>query len=282
MTVDRDGSQFPVDPLTAGVLDALLREWRGARPQAAALLGSYARGDAGTFSDVDILFLLPPDGAEGERTSFLVEGYLATVNAVHPERMDRWFTEPAQAVNVVAALRDAVPLQDPEQLFAAVQDRARSFVWTAEMQAKADRYASGEMVGLSEEAHKGLEGLRRNDVGRMLNARFGLSWLLARAVRVQRGILGNSDNSFYEDVRQNIGIHSRWSRLLATAFGVENTTLTPPSLREEVVAGLALYMETARLLDGAIQPEDRSLIELTVARIEAEMTASTIPQRRIP
>ena len=249
-------------------LDDLWLQWDSPRPQAIALLGSYARNDAGPFSDVDLLFLLRADAPKPARTSFLIDGFLVVVNAVTPEQIDGWFTEPEQAVNVVAALRDAIPLQDADGLFAAMQRRARAFTWTAEMQAKADRYASREMVGWIEEAHKGLEGLRRNDVGRLLNARFGLSWGLAGLMRVQRGILGNSDNSFYDDVRASLGQESRCSRLLATVFGAATSGSASSSLHEEVIAGLRLYCETARLLADVLQADDRPLIEATVARIE--------------
>lgn len=256
-------------------LDDLWQQWDSLRPQSVALLGSYARGDAGPFSDVDLLFLLPADAPPPTRTSFLVANRLVTVNAVRPEQIDGWFTDPEQTVNGMAALRDGIALQDPDGQFAAIQQRAHSFVWTAQMQAKADRYASRELVGLIEEAHKGLEGLRRKETGRLLNARFGLSWLLARVMRIQRGILGNSDNSFYDDVRANLGQESRWSRLLATAFGISPADSPFPSLHEEVVAGLHLYCETARLLAPILQAEDRPLINATVRRIETELPAIT-------
>lgn len=256
-------------------LTDFLDRWQWTAPQAVALLGSYARGDAGPFSDVDLLFLLAAGEPPPERNSFLVDGYLVTVNGVTPEQIDGWFSEPEQAVNVVAALRDARPLLDADGLFAAVQNRARAFVWDAQMQARADRYASRELVGLIEESHKGLEGLRRKDTGRLLNARFGLSWDLAGVMRVQGGILGNSDNSFYDDVRHALGVESRWSALLSIAFGVASPGDGPPSLAEETTAGLHLYCETARLLADVLQPEDRLLIEATVQRIERESTAPT-------
>jgi len=139
------------------------------------------------------------------------------------------------------------------------------------MQAKADRYASHEMVGWCEEAHKGLEGLRCGDTGRLLNARFGLSWGLAGVMRVQRGVLSHSDNHFFDDVRAAVGERSRWSALLALAFGVETADTHLFSLHEEVAAGLRLYCETARLLAAVLQPEDQPLIEATVARIEHEL-----------
>jgi len=262
-------------------LPTLVNMWSSVTPEAIALLGSHARGDAGPFSDLDILCLLPEGTPAPERNTFLIDGYLTVINATAPEQIDGWFTEPEQAVNVVAGLRDAIPLQDPDGLFAAAQRRAHTFTWTAEMQAKADRYASREMVGWIEESHKGLEGLRRNDVGRLLNARFGLSWGLAGVMRVQRGILGNSDNSFYDDVRYALGRESRWSSLLATAFGISTSDSASLPLHEEILAGLNLYCETARLLADILQAQDRSLIDATVARIEQELRVTTIIHERI-
>jgi len=142
-----------------------------------------------------------------------------------------------------------------------------------------NHYASSQMVGWIEEAHKGLEGLHRNEVGRLLNARFGLSWGLAGVMRVQRGILGNSDNSFYDDVRQSLGEASHWSRLLAVAFGVAGSDGKSLSLHESVVAGLQLYCETARLLAHALQPDDIPLIAATVVRISRFLGAiATTPK----
>ncbi|MBX3054158.1 MAG: nucleotidyltransferase domain-containing protein [Caldilineaceae bacterium] len=261
------------------LLDSLWREWDSSPPQAVALLGSHARGDAGPFSDVDLLFLMAGDAPPPERTSFLVDGLLVTVNAVVPEEIDGWFTEPEQVVNVVAALRDARPVQDPTGLFSALQRRANGFVWNASLQAKADRFASRELVGLIEEAHKGLEGLRQSDTGRLLNASFGLSWLLAGAVRVQQGVLSASDNHFFADVRRAVGLESRWSTLLALSFGVSAADEDPPSLAGRVRAGLALYCETARLLDSALQAKDRSLIKATVQRIEFSAEESNAVNR---
>ncbi len=253
-------------------LDDFLERWRWAAPRAVALLGSYARGDAGPFSDVDLLFLWPVDAPKPERNSFLVDGMLVTVNPTTPTESDEWFTDPAQAVTVIAALRDAVSLHDPDGLFAPMQSRARAFVWSNEMQAKADRYASGQMVGWIEEAHKGLEGLRRNHAGRLLQARFGLSWGLAGLMQVQQAILSNSDNSLPGDVCAALGANSRWSWLAQRAFGLQLPGENLPSLHEEVRAGLRLYCESARLLAPILQADDRPLVQATVARIEEELT----------
>ena len=272
-------------------LPSLLEEWKTAETVAFALLGSYARGDAGPHSDVDIARFVNDDRHCEEARSFLVgdgeaakerddyvrspgspRPWLVVRSTVTPSQVESWFTEPAQAVNIIVGLRGGRALCDPEGIFAAIQQRAREFEWTQAHQDKADRLAGKELVGWIEEAHKGLEGLRRNDTGRLLNARFGLSWGLAWVMRLHRGVLSTSDNTFLDDVISVVGTQTRWSRLLCRAFGTETGGKEGlSSLRHEVESGLLLYCETYTILKEALPPDDLPLIAATVQRIWCEL-----------
>lgn len=256
---------------------ALAKRFDGPGVLAIALMGSHARGDAGPFSDVDLLRLL---AAESETPagegSHLIDDRLVTVSNATPPQVEAWFSEPNLAVIVVASLREGHALLEHEGAFTAVQARANAFAWDDEMQAKADAYASRELTGWIEEIHKGLEGLHRINradadnqqeaVGRLLHARFGCTFGLSHVVQVQRGIAINSDNAFYADVAEAIGPESTWSRLRNMAFGIGSEGRLP-TLREQVEAGLLLFVETVKLLESAIQPEHRPLIQRTVERI---------------
>lgn len=134
------------------------------------------------------------------------------------------------------------------------------------MQDRANAWASDQLVGLIEEVYKGLEGLRRGDTGRLLNARFGLSWLLSKIVRVQRGILISGDNAFYGEVGRAVGA-AEWTTLRRAAFGIEEDGGVPVPVREQVVAGLRLYVLTAAMLEQALSPHDATLIHETVELI---------------
>ena len=179
-------------------LPTYLNEWTTGATVAFALLGSYARGDAGLFSDVDVVRFVSDDQHGAESRTFLIGEaedwnsplhtghgersrckWLVVLSTATPNQVESWFTEPGQVVNFVAGLREGRPLWDPEGVFAAIRQRAREFQWSSAHQEKADRVAGQELVGWIEEVHKGLEGLRRNHRGRLLNARFGLSWGLA-------------------------------------------------------------------------------------------------------
>jgi hypothetical protein len=124
------------------------------------------------------------------------------------------------------------------------------------------------MVGWIEEVHKGLEGLRRHDIGRLLNALHGFTWGLSWVMQVQRGVLVSGDNGFYHEIAAALGPGSRWTQLWAIAFGVAEIEGRQPSLRERVVAGMWLYAHTAELLGDALQPEHAMLVQAAVNRIK--------------
>ena len=243
---------------------------------AIALYGSHARGDAGPNSDIDLIRFLNADEADPpDSGSHLIDDTLVVVNNYTPSTVASWFTEPTAAVTAIAPLRQAQPLFDPSGTFAQRQASAHAFTWTDELQYKADQWASEQLVGWIEEAHKGLEGLRRNDEGRLLNATFGLSWGLTNVVKVQRGVLIYSDNSLIEQVTASVGRSNRWAQYCRRSFGMTVENEPPPSLRARVVAGLQLYPETAALLQSAIQAKDAPMVAHTVARIKEQLATYT-------
>ncbi len=266
-----------------------LEEWTTDATLAFVLVGSYARGDAGPFSDIDVVRFVNDDEQSGESLSYLIDRaengqaadtpeerrpsrILVVLSTATPSQVESWFNEPGLAVNHVAMLRDGHALWDPQRAFAAIQKRAYGFQWTSALRKKANRLAGHELVGWIEEVHKGLEGLRRDDTGRLLNARFGLSWGLLRAVRVQRGLLSVSDNTFLSDAIDSVGTESKWAQLLISSFGVaQGNSEMRPSLHETVRAGLLLYCETFELLREAIAPDHFPLIEETVSLIRSQL-----------
>jgi hypothetical protein len=232
-------------------------------------VGSHARVAAGLYSDIDLLRLVEA-GAQPPRPdgTALEDGWLVNVSSITPPQIEECFTRPEVAVNVIGGLRTARPLLDGQGAFAALIARAHAFRWDDAMQREGNRWTSRQVVGWIEEVHKGLEGLRRNDTGRMLNARFGFSWGMARVMVVHHGLLLAGDNDFYDAVLAAAGAGSAWARLAPTAFGIETPGAPAPLLREQIEAGLRLYVETARLLRASIEPGKAEMVAETVQRIE--------------
>lgn len=254
----------------------LLQRFDHPSVQAIALLGSHARGDAGPFSDVDLLRLLTAGGPGlPDNGTHLIDGQLINVSSATPTDTTSWFERPEEAVSHVAGLRVARALVDRDGALAELQARAHTFVWDAAMQERANRWASRQLVGWAEEAHKGLEGLRRGDVGRLLNARHGCSWGFNHVMQVQRGVLITGDNAVYDEVGAAMADQPEWLRLRRLAFGLEDAAGVAPTIAEQVRAGLQLYARTAELLDAALQPDDRPIIAITVARVREALGPGT-------
>ncbi len=246
--------------------ESLAERFRCPEVKAIALVGGFARGDAGVFSDIDLVRFRTTDVQERAETC-LVGEHFVVVSDVGSSHVEARFANPLDATEYMAGLRTGRALWDPDCYFDAIQKRAHAFVWDGAMADKSRAWASAQMVGWIEEVRKGLEGLRRGDKGRMLNAGYGLSWGLTKVMRVQRGILISSDNGSYPEVVASIGIDSPWADLSRKVFGI-NVSL---SLQEQVKAGLRLYVLTAALLAGTLKPEDRRLIDEAVSRISNEL-----------
>jgi hypothetical protein len=207
------------------------------------------------------------DGVDHSAETHLIDQMFVVTSDVTPSQVNKWFVHPDKASSCIAGVRTARPLWDPSSHFAEIQARARSFVWDESMQAKANAWASEQMVGWIEEAQKGLEGIRRHDTGRMLNARHGLSWDLTNVLRVQRGILIASDNTTYSEVAESLGLDSPWVKLSRMVFRIAEGL----TLEDQVSAGLQLYVLTVDLLETAIRQEDKPLLREIVQRIESEL-----------
>jgi hypothetical protein len=258
--------KLPIDPAQ------LVRRFDHPENRAIVVMGSHARGDAGPWSDVDLVrFTANPDLALPDNGSYVIDDILVVVSTVAPAEVQSWFERPELAVVKIAGARRGRALLDRDGFFGQIQARALAFEWDAAMQARANAWAGAQLVGWIEEVHKGLEGLRRNDAGRLLNARHGCSWGLSFVMQVQLGLLLDGDNTFYDGLAAAIGPADEWVRLRRIAFGVEDAAGAAPSLAEQVRAGLALYALTGERLAPVIAPHDRALVERTVARIRAAL-----------
>ena len=230
---------------------------------AIGLFGSHARGDYGSYSDVDIVRFREQKEKPG---TDLVDGNFVVVSDVSPAEVKMWFLSPEEATRTIRGLTYSKPLIDPDGYLSRLIQRAQKFTWTAEMQSKANLVASDMMIGWIEEVQKSLEGLRRNDVGRMLNGKHGLTWGMLNVMRVKNGVLLSGDNGAYLEVLEEMGADSSWSNFCREAFGVDGRY----SLEEELTAGLRLYRLTSEMIAEDLVLEHRILVEEVVERITLE------------
>jgi predicted nucleotidyltransferase len=251
------------------VSDARFLEWASELDDenvvAITLAGSYARGDATRYSDVDLIVyqreLRPTDVLYSLRyqDETLVSVTRTTLDA---RRAD--LNRPEASIWCVPGLRQARILLDKEGAFAALQAEAFAWTWTPELQAQADAFASAELAGYAEEAHKILGGLLQNDDAQIVYGCYGMVLGIGKLISTARGILIETENVYFRQLREVMGLESRWSTCFRAAAGL-NKGGTP---RMRGLAALELYVETARLLEGILEPEHRAVVEGAVRLIE--------------
>jgi hypothetical protein len=250
-------------PITDAALARLRAEFTTAETTGVLLTGSHARGDATEFSDVDLVRFVPalPERDEARYTLAWREGRLISLSFATVAGKRDELARPETAIWAVPGLRQARLLLDRDGALAALLDEARAFRWEP-LQGAADAYASYELLGLAEEAHKALAGLAGGDETLALYGTYGLVFGLARTVAVQRGVLIRTENVYFRQVQEAVGVTSAWAVAFRRAAGFEAA-----APRERAAAGLRLYQETAALCAPIVRAEHWPVIEATLARI---------------
>ncbi len=250
---------MPLDNL----LQTLVSELNSANTIAIGITGSHARGDAQPYSDVDVWHFVRtmPDDPAARYTLHQRDDYLISLThstlAYQREKM----ASPGGAMDAVPGLRQMRVLLDKTGELAQVIEEARQFRWE-NVQAEADAFASYDLMGNAEEAHKIMNGLIQSDDPLIA---FWLPWLVVGMVRVvamHKGVLADSENSLNRQVQLAVGLDSDWTRQHRMALGL---VMASPGMRGR--AGLALYRETVALVQPIILPEHLPVIEATLKRI---------------
>ncbi|MEQ8675355.1 MAG: nucleotidyltransferase domain-containing protein [Aggregatilineales bacterium] len=254
---------------------SLARQFYDTETVAIALMGSHARGEAQAYSDVDLVCITRNSTAPEAQTLYSGD-QLVVVSSVTIEQTEAWFSEPKQIVQVMQNLRQAKPLIDPSAFFAELQNRAHQFHWTAEHQRRADDYVAGQMVGLIEEVHKGLNGLEHHHADRLINASHGLAWGLTYILLVHKAVLTSGDNGLIAGAQAAAGVTSEWSGLHRHVFGISSTAESTVDLIQQTRASLQLYKLTFQLVWDACNPTQKQLIKMCISNIDAVLSQDDI------
>ncbi len=248
-------------------VESYLQELCSQGPQAIAILGSYAREVQRPFSDVDVLCLAGSDQVVADQEPRNCGGVYVTVSFADACVVEDWFTQPAAAVSVIQGLRDGQAYWDPQQQFAAIQRRARAFVWGPEMQKRANLYANQQLMRWLEEVYKAMQGLEDIHVGRILQGLHGLTFGLVDVLTVQQGVLLESDNSFLDQLTRRLHDELGFLRWSQRAFGLYGTY----TIQDRVWAGLHLFCWTVDFLEDVLEPPYEEAVQLARQRVQRRL-----------
>ena len=243
----------------------------GSLVRAVGLTGSYARGTATPYSDVDIhVFVLPENMPADEPQGVCrFEDHLLSITLVTVEGKRAELTRPESAIRAVPGLRQMRVLYEAEAgVLQALVQTAHDFQWEP-LQSAANAFASRHLCGLAEEAHKALSGLSRDDDSTTLYATYGLVLGLSDVIAVAHGLLQPTENVAFQQVMDFIGVSSYWTHHFRTAAGFWDALDDWTSAGSRGRAGLALYTETARHLHAIIEPQHQDVINKAVELIDA-------------
>jgi len=230
------------------------------------IVGSYARGQEGKYSDLDldIYVSTPPENPYDRYTLRYWDEKLVSLKYVSLADERAELTDPRHAIWAVPGLRGMKILLDKDGSLSALQKAAQDFDWSS-LQSAADEFAAEELMGCAEEVHKLLNGLARGHESTVLYATWGLVKNMLEAVTVQRGIMIVSENRYFDLIQDLVGRDSEWTRAFRAAWGLD---AGGSRYQSRGAAALALYRLTATMFNELIPERHYEVVNKTLQLIK--------------
>jgi hypothetical protein len=165
-------------------------------------------------------------------------------------------------------IRELFILLDKNETLLQLQQEALAFNWEQVLHA-ASTHVNAIMLRSTEEVHKMLGILLRGDELAFVSAMTTFPMRLTQVIALQQGVLVTTDNCYYQQVREVVGLTSPWTQAHMNAVSVEPGPAHILPLRWRGGVLLALYRETARLLLPFMISPDREVVEQTLHIIDA-------------
>lgn len=229
--------------------------------------GSHARGEATPYSDVDIAYFVPDSTMPPRKRFIYRDGHLVSIGAKTVAAVRHDFARPESAYIVVPAMREIRILLDKNGSMHKMQEEALAFTWEP-LQEAANQVASWNMMWQAETAHKILGILQNYDERALAYTLFKTLNYLTHTMAVQRGILMKTDNTFYQQVQEAVGLDSAWTHYHRLAAGLEIGPTDMPPVKVQGIAWLHLYAEMVKLFRPIFRPAHREVVEETLSVIE--------------
>lgn len=253
-------------PLSDPFVQSAIERIDSANVISISIVGSYARGQEGKYSDVDfdIYVRQPLDDPTENYTLRYWDNRLVSLKYTLLAGERSSLTNPRRAIWAVPGLRGMKILLDKDGSLAALQKEAQEFIWSP-LQTAADEFAAEEIMGNAEEVHKILNGLAHQHESTVLYAVWGLVKNMLETVAVQRGIMIVSENRYFDLIQDSVGRDSEWTRLFRTAWGLDPAG---PGYQQRGAAAISLYRLSVEMFDRLIPDKHRLVIDRTLQLIK--------------
>jgi len=240
--------------LPSSFLNTLVAELDNTQIAGIILGGSYARGDATLYSDVDIACFVHGEENSRPKRFLYRDSLLVSIPTKSIEGVRREMGLPNRAIWTVPGLSGCRILLDKDGSVAELLRDIEAFRWEP-LQEAANEYTSLNMAMSAEQVHKVMSELARGDGLALAYATSKLFSWLTETIAVQRGVMVQSDRTYYRQVQEAAGAESEWARLHNVVAGVELGQLVKNPARERAMAVLDLYRETLALVRSVMRPD---------------------------
>ena len=230
------------------------------------IVGSYARGQEGRYSDVDVdiyVSTLPENEYDRYILRYWDNKLVSLKYALLEDELEA-LTNPCRAIWAVPGLSGMKIVLDKDGSLTKLQKMTQKFDWSL-LQSAADEFAAEQVMHCAEEVHKILNGLARGHESTVLYATWGLVKNMLEAVAVQRGLMIVSENRYFDLIQESVGRDTKWVSAFRTAWGLDSTS---SQYQSRGVAALMLYRLTAAMFDGLIPEKHRDVVKQTLRLIK--------------
>jgi hypothetical protein len=228
--------------------------------------GSYARGTATRYSDVDLACFWR-EGVRPPPKRFLYrQGKLISIKMTSVAEIREMLKRPQSVILFASGTRRL--LLDKDGSVARLLAEIEGFRWE-DLQEEANAQVSLWMMLKAEDVQKILREFQQENAP-------GLALVISRLVAeltlltaLCHRTLITSDSTYYRQVQEAAGLDSAWTHYHRIATGLEDGPTSIAPLRARGIAALHLYRETLVFARPVMQPEHRDVAEQVLQVVEA-------------
>lgn len=241
--------------------------------------GSYARGTATRYSDVDLACFWREGLRPPPKRFIYRQGKLISIKMTSVTEIREVLNRPQSALLFVSGKRRI--LLDKDGSVARLQEEIGAFRWE-DLQSAANENVSLWMMLKAEDVQKVLREFQQENAAGLAFAISNLVAELTLLTALCHGTLITNNSTYYQQVQEAAGLDSAWTRYHRIATGLEAGPIDIALLRAQGMAALHLYRETFAFARSVMQAAHVEIVEqvLQIVRSAVEQLSFTEEERR--